>query len=121
MFVIPEIGSVVAHAPHAQAIAQAAVPIVPILLFPFFLVLFLVVAPIWMLVTGLLSIVIALLSGMALVVHKFAPGAMEQTPVGGINLAVFYGLGLIAAAFGLALVYELLCRRAGPADGRPGR
>jgi uncharacterized membrane protein (DUF485 family) len=31
-------------------------------------------------------------------------------PIGGTNLAVWYGFGLIAAAFVLALVYGVLCR-----------
>ena len=35
---------------------------------------------------------------------------METIVFAGINLAVVYGLGLIAAAFILALLYVWLCR-----------
>ena len=31
--------------------------------------------------------------------------------VGGVNLAIFYGMGLIAAALVLALIYMVLCKR----------
>ena len=40
----------------------------------------------------------------------FAPRLMETVIAVGINLAVFYGLGLIGSAFLLALVYAWLCR-----------
>jgi uncharacterized membrane protein (DUF485 family) len=42
----------------------------------------------------------------------FAPGLMAATPFGGLNLAVLYGMALIAAALFLALVYMATCRRA---------
>jgi uncharacterized membrane protein (DUF485 family) len=48
--------------------------------------------------------------GGFVLLNAFAPSAMERTPLAGVNLAVLLGLGLIAAAFGLALVYEWLCR-----------
>lgn len=35
----------------------------------------------------------------------FAPKAMEATPLAGVNLAIWYGIGLIGGAFVLALVY----------------
>ncbi len=35
---------------------------------------------------------------------------MSRPALGGMNLAVVYGLGLIFAAFALALVYMVLCR-----------
>jgi uncharacterized membrane protein (DUF485 family) len=41
----------------------------------------------------------------------FAPGVMERTPAAGVNLAIWYGFGLIAAAIVLALVYGWLCSR----------
>ncbi len=41
----------------------------------------------------------------------FAPGLMSRTPLGGLNAAILYGMFLIVAAFGLALVYMALCRR----------
>lgn len=42
----------------------------------------------------------------------FAPGVMSRRPLGGLNAATLSGLGLIALAFLLALVYMALCRRA---------
>jgi uncharacterized membrane protein (DUF485 family) len=42
--------------------------------------------------------------------NAFRPEVMV-TDFAGINLAVWYGLGLIVAAFGLALVYMALCRQ----------
>jgi uncharacterized membrane protein (DUF485 family) len=42
--------------------------------------------------------------------NAFAPQVMTFTVFAGINLAVVYGLGLIAAAFVLALLYAWLCR-----------
>ena len=46
----------------------------------------------------------------------FRPGMMERTPFAGVNLAIWYGMGLILAAFALALVYGWLCDDS-PADG----
>jgi uncharacterized membrane protein (DUF485 family) len=45
-------------------------------------------------------------------VNAFAPELMERTPLGGVNLAILAGFGLIVAAFVLALVYGWLCRSA---------
>lgn len=42
--------------------------------------------------------------------NAFQPDAMQRTPLGGINLAVLYGLALIVAAFVLALFYDWMCR-----------
>lgn len=42
-------------------------------------------------------------------INAFWSDVMSMT-VGGVNLAVSYGLGLIAAAIVLALVYSWLCR-----------
>ncbi len=42
-------------------------------------------------------------------VSAFAPQAMRQ-PLGGVNLALWWGFALIASAFLLALGYLLLCR-----------
>jgi uncharacterized membrane protein (DUF485 family) len=47
----------------------------------------------------------------------FAPRVMERTPAAGVNLAVWYGFGLIAAAIVLALAYGWLCSR----PSEPGR
>src|SRR5260221_6196481 len=54
-------------------------------------------------------------------INAFWPDVMSQQ-VGSVNLSVSYGLGLIAAAIVLALVYSWLCH--GPAkrqaeEGRP--
>ena len=43
---------------------------------------------------------------MALTAFKFQTLA---TPVAGVNWAIVYGMGLIIAAFVLAIVYMLLC------------
>ena len=40
----------------------------------------------------------------------FRPETMKSAPVGGINLAVLYGLGLIVGAGLVAVVYGRLCR-----------
>ena len=42
--------------------------------------------------------------------NAFWPDVMSHQ-AGGVNLSVSYGLGLIAAAIVLALVYSWLCRR----------
>jgi uncharacterized membrane protein (DUF485 family) len=38
----------------------------------------------------------------------FAPQTMARPVIGGVNLAITYGLGLIFGAFALALLYMLL-------------
>jgi len=53
----------------------------------------------------------------------FRADLMASKPFDGVNLAVLYGMGLIVAAFVLALIYMLLCRpRAGESasDGKGG-
>lgn len=40
----------------------------------------------------------------------FAPAVMEWRPAGGLNLAIWYGFGLILAALLVALLYGVLCR-----------
>lgn len=44
----------------------------------------------------------------------FAPHAMTAPLLAGANVAVVYGLGLIIAAFVLAIVYMALCRQEPP-------
>lgn len=44
--------------------------------------------------------------------NAFGREWMERTPWGGVNLAVWYGFGLIGGALLLALVYAWLCRKA---------
>ncbi len=51
-----------------------------------------------------------LLYGGFVLLNAFAPEKMELTPLFGVNLAILYGMLLIAAAFVLALVYGWLCR-----------
>jgi uncharacterized membrane protein (DUF485 family) len=41
----------------------------------------------------------------------FAPQVMSSRPLGGVNLAIDYGLGLIIGAFALALLYMALARK----------
>ena len=41
----------------------------------------------------------------------FAPGFMAREMFGGVNLAILYGMALIAAAVVLAFLYMGLCRR----------
>lgn len=63
------------------------------------------------------------LYGAFVLASAFWPTAMDVRPFAGINLAVLSGLGLIAAALLLALIYAWLCRSpAAPPPGRePGR
>jgi uncharacterized membrane protein (DUF485 family) len=51
---------------------------------------------------------------MALVLVR--PDLLSRRPFGGVNLAILYGMGLIAAAFVLAVIYMILRadRREGP-------
>jgi uncharacterized membrane protein (DUF485 family) len=43
----------------------------------------------------------------------FSPATMETTPLAGVNLAIWYGFGLIIAAIVLALIYGWACRTGG--------
>ena len=58
----------------------------------------------------LLFAIYVVLYGGFLVLNVFFPKLLETTPVAGVNLAILYGFGLIAAALILALVYAWLCR-----------
>ncbi len=40
----------------------------------------------------------------------FRPELLSTRPFGGVNLAIAYGMGLIGAAFLLAIVYMIACR-----------
>ena len=44
-------------------------------------------------------------------INVFKPKLMEVRVIFGLNLAVFYGFGLIVMALVLALIYNALCRR----------
>jgi len=50
-----------------------------------------------------------LLYGGFVLLAAFWPEVMERTPLAGVNLAIWYGFGLIAAAIVLALVYGCIC------------
>ncbi|HEY2840339.1 MAG TPA: DUF485 domain-containing protein [Pirellulales bacterium] len=43
-------------------------------------------------------------------ISAFAPDRMAERPFFGINLAIWYGFGLLGGALLLALVYSWLCR-----------
>ena len=58
-----------------------------------------------------------LLYGGFVVLNAFSPETMEATPLAGVNLAVWFGFALIAAAMIEALIYGWLCSR--PADDEP--
>ena len=51
-----------------------------------------------------------LLYGSFVGLNAFWPESMEQTPFGGVSLAITWGFGLILAAVLLAFVYGLFCR-----------
>jgi uncharacterized membrane protein (DUF485 family) len=47
----------------------------------------------------------------------FAPDALAVLPFAGVNLAIWYGFGLIVLALVLALVYGWVCRARDDAPG----
>lgn len=70
----------------------------------------------------LFVIYLAFYAGFVLIA-AFRPETMARTPLAGVNLAIWYGFALIAAALILALVYGALCRTSGtdssPATSTP--
>lgn len=50
--------------------------------------------------------------GGFVLIAAFWPQWMEATPLAGVNLAVWYGFGLIGGAFVLAMIYGWACRSA---------
>lgn len=46
-----------------------------------------------------------LLYGGFVLLAAFSPSTMERTPLAGVNLAIWYGFGLIGAAILMALIY----------------
>jgi len=68
---------------------------------------------------AILFLAYLLLYGGFVGINAFNPDAMDTIVLAGINLAVIYGLGLILAAFVLALVYGWLCRA--PATARSAK
>jgi uncharacterized membrane protein (DUF485 family) len=63
----------------------------------------------------LFFVYLALYAGFVLLA-AFSPTTLERTPLAGVNLAIWYGFGLIAAALLLALLYGLLCQTSEPAS-----
>jgi uncharacterized membrane protein (DUF485 family) len=62
---------------------------------------------------ALFAIYLVLYGGFVLLA-AFSPQWMEITPLAGVNLAIWYGFGLIVAALVLALIYGWASR---PNDG----
>jgi len=50
------------------------------------------------------------LYGGFMVINVWRPSLMELTPLAGVNVAIWYGFGLIFAAVILAFVYGFMCR-----------
>jgi uncharacterized membrane protein (DUF485 family) len=65
----------------------------------------------------LFLVYLALYAGFVLLA-AFSPQTMERTPLAGVNLAIWYGFGLIIAALVLALIYGWLCRIEASEPGR---
>jgi uncharacterized membrane protein (DUF485 family) len=57
----------------------------------------------------LFFIYLAIYAGFVLLA-AFSPATMQRTPLAGVNVAIWYGFGLIAGAFVMALLYGWLCR-----------
>jgi uncharacterized membrane protein (DUF485 family) len=68
-----------------------------------------------------LFVVYSLFYGGFVLLAAFSPDTMERTPLAGVNLAIWYGFGLIIAAIVLALIYGWACRTdaATATDERP--
>jgi uncharacterized membrane protein (DUF485 family) len=49
--------------------------------------------------------------GGFVLIAAFSPETMETTPLAGVNLAIWYGFGLIVAAILLAILYGIACRK----------
>jgi uncharacterized membrane protein (DUF485 family) len=54
--------------------------------------------------------------GAFVLISAFSPQMMEATPLAGVNLAIWYGFGLIVGAILLALIYGIACRNANPQE-----
>jgi len=57
----------------------------------------------------LFVVYLALYVGFMLL-SAFWPNQLDQIVLGGLNLAIVYGFGLIVAALVLALIYSWICR-----------
>jgi uncharacterized membrane protein (DUF485 family) len=49
--------------------------------------------------------------GGFVLIAAFSPETMEATPFAGVNMAIWYGFGLIVVAILLALIYGIVCRK----------
>jgi uncharacterized membrane protein (DUF485 family) len=56
-----------------------------------------------------LFVVYLVLYGGFVLLAAFSPETMEATPLAGVNLAIWYGFGLIVSALVLALIYGWAC------------
>lgn len=65
---------------------------------------------------GLFWVYVLLYFGFIVVV-VFRPDLLSVRPFGGVNLAIAWGLGLIAAALSLAAVSTVACRPSDPPGG----
>ena len=65
---------------------------------------------------GLFAVYVVLYGGF-MVLNAFFPQRMGMPFLGGVNLAVTYGLVLIVGAFALALLYMFLVRGTGEGEG----
>jgi uncharacterized membrane protein (DUF485 family) len=54
-----------------------------------------------------------------MLLNTFRPELMDAVPAAGVNLAIWYGFALIAAALILALMYAWLCRRRSDTPAQP--
>ncbi len=64
----------------------------------------------------LFAIYVALYLGFMILAAYFPEQMAKPTPLGGVNLAVVYGVGLIVAALLLATIYTLFSRAADEAQ-----
>jgi uncharacterized membrane protein (DUF485 family) len=58
----------------------------------------------------LFAVYLAFYAGFVLLA-AFSPDTLAVLPFAGVNLAIWYGFALIAAAFVLALIYGWACRK----------
>jgi uncharacterized membrane protein (DUF485 family) len=60
---------------------------------------------------GIVLFVIYLATYVGFVIlSAMSPDVMKRPALGGVNVAVLYGFGLILGAFVISIVYMLLCR-----------
>ena len=70
-----------------------------------------------------LFVVYLVFYGGFVLLAAFSPESLAVLPYAGVNLAIWYGFGLIVAALFLALVYGWVCRLVddGPRAGRDSK